>query len=295
MRDLTRRRRKLLGVATAEKKRVQKVLEDGNVKLGNVLTDVLGVSGQLMLDARLKGKAQRAEIAQFAKAGAKKKIPEIVRALEGHQMRDHHRRMIRYSLQHMMFLEEQIAELDRDIVAPIHPAGLDEAWQLIQTVPGIQDRSAASILAETGADMKQFPTAKDLSSWAGLCPGNNRSAGKNKSSHTTGGNPWLRGALTECAWAAAATKNCFLKDKFWRLTSRSGGEKAPALIAVAHVMLLLIYQVLEKRQPFDNRQTPPLDDRQRQRMIRHHVRRLGKLGISIHRIASVPAQPDAPN
>lgn len=295
LRDLTRRRRKLLGVATAEKNRVQKVLEDANVKLGNVLTDVFGVSGQLMLDALLKGKAQPAEIAQFAKAGAKKKIPEIVRALEGHQMSDHHRRMIRYSLQHLMFLEEQIAELDRDIVAQIQQAGLDEAWQLIQTVPGIQDRSAASILAETGADMKQFPTAKDLSSWAGLCPGNNRSAGKNKSSHTTGGNPWLRGALTECAWAAAATKNCFLKDKFWRLTSRSGGEKAPALIAVAHVMLLLIYQVLEKRQPFDNRQTPPLDDRQRQRMIRHHVRRLGKLGISIHRIAFVPAQPDAPN
>lgn len=295
LRDLTRRRRKLLGVATAEKNRVQKVLEDANVKLGNVLTDVFGVSGQLMLDALLKGKAQPAEIAQFAKAGAKKKIPEIVRALEGHQMSDHHRRMIRYSLQHLMFLEEQIAELDCDIVAQIQQAGLDEAWQLIQTVPGIQDRSAASILAETGADMKQFPTAKDLSSWAGLCPGNNRSAGKNKSSHTTGGNPWLRGALTECAWAAAATKNCFLKDKFWRLTSRSGGEKAPALIAVAHVMLLLIYQVLEKRQPFDNRQTPPLDDRQRQRMIRHHVRRLGKLGISIHRIAFVPAQPDAPN
>lgn len=298
LRDLTRRRRKLLGTATAEKNRVQKVLEDANVKLGNVLTDVFGVSGQLMLDALLKGKAQPAEIAQFAKAGAKKKIPEIVRALEGHQMSDHHRRMIRYSLQHMMFLEEQVAEMDRDIVAQIREAGLDEAWQLIQTVPGIQDRSAASILAETGADMKQFPTAKDLSSWAGVCPGNNRSAGKNKSSHTTGGNPWLRGALTECAWAAAATKNCFLKDKFWSLTNRSGGKKAPALIAVAHVMLILIYHVLETRQPFDNRQAPPLDERQKQRMIRHHIRRLGKLGITIHRIASVPApltQTDAPN
>jgi transposase len=289
LRDLTRRRRRLLGAATAEKNRVQKVLEDANVKLGNVLTDVFGVSGQLMLDALLEGQAQPAEIAQFAQRGAKKKIPEIIRALEGHQMSDHHRRMIRYSLQHMMFLEEQIAELDHDIAVQIREAGLDEAWQLMQTVPGIQDRSAASILAETGADMKQFPSAKHLSSWAGVCPGNNRSAGKNKSSHTTDGNPWLRGALTECAWAAAATKNCFLKDKFWRLTSRSGGHKAPALIAVAHVMLMLLYQVLETHQPFNDRQLPPLGERQKQRMIRHHMRRLAKLGISIHRIASVPA------
>jgi transposase len=287
LRDLTRRRKKLLAAATAEKNRVQKVLEDANVKLGNVLSDVFGVSGQLMLDALLKGQAQPAEIAQFAQRGAKKKIPAIIQALEGHQMSDHHRRMIRYSLKHMVFLEEQIEEMDRDIVTQIREAGLEEPWQLIQTVPGIQDRSAASILAETGADMTQFPTAKDLSSWAGVCPGNNRSAGRNKSSHTTGGNPWLRGALTECAWAAAATKNCFLKDKFWSLTSRSGGHKAPALIAVAHLMLILIYQVLEQRQPFENRQAPPLPERQKQRMIRHHIRRLGKLGLSVHCTASL--------
>ncbi len=169
LRDLTRRRKKLLAAATAEKNRVQKVLEDANVKLGNVLSDVFGVSGQLMLDALLKGQAQPAEIAQFAQRGAKKKIPAIIQALEGHQMSDHHRRMIRYSLKHMVFLEEQIEEMDRDIVTQIREAGLEEPWQLIQTVPGIQDRSAASILAETGADMTQFPTAKDLSSWAGVC------------------------------------------------------------------------------------------------------------------------------
>lgn len=290
LRDLTRRRRRLLGNATAEKNRVQKVLEDANVKLGNVLTDLFGVSGQLMLEALLAGQAQPAEIAQFARYGAKKKIPELVRALEGHRLNDHHRQMIRYSLKHLMFLEEQIAEMDRDIAAKIQQAGLVEAWELMQTVPGIQDRSAANILAETGADMQQFPSAKHLSSWAGVCPGNNRSAGKNKSSHTTGGNPWLRSALTECAWAAAATKNCSLRDKFWRVASRSGGQKGPALIAVAHVMLILIYRVLETRQPFQDRKAPPLGEPQKQRMIRHHIRRLGKLGIAIHRIALVPAE-----
>ena len=107
--------------------------------------------------------------------------------------------------------------------------------------------------------MNQFPSSGDLSSWAGVCPGNNRSAGKNKSSRTTGGNPWLRGTLTECAWAAAAKQNCFLKEKFWRDVSKSGGKKAPALIAVAHALLELAYQVLRTRQPFSDRKVPPLE------------------------------------
>jgi len=281
LRDLTRRRKRLLGNASAEKNRVQKVLEDANVKLGSVLTDVFGVSGQLMLDALLKGKARPEDIAQFAKRGAKRKIPEIIQALEGHRMSDHHRIMIGYSLKHLEFLEQQIGEIDGAIVGKIKEACLEAEWQLLQTLPSIQDRSAAAILAETGADMEQFPSAKDLSSWAGVCPGNNRSAGKNKSSHTTGGNPWLRSALTECAWAAAAKKNCFLKEKFWRITTKSGGKKAPALVAVAHMLLLLVYQVLRTHKPFEDRTVAPLDERQKQRLIRHHVRRLGKLGIAI--------------
>jgi transposase len=287
LRDLTRRRKRLLGNASAEKNRIQKVLEDANVKLGSVLTDVFGVSGQLMLDALLQGKAGPEEIAQFAKNSAKRKIPAIIQALEGHRLSEHHRRMIRYSLKHMEFLEEQIADIDAAIVEQIQQAGLVREWELLQTLPGVKDRSAASILAETGGDMQQFPTAKDLSSWAGVCPGNNRSAGKNKSSRTTGGNPWLRSALTECAWAAAAKKNCFLKDKFWRITSKSGGEKAPAIVAVAHTLLLLAYQVLQTHQPFEDRTAPPLDERQKQRLIQHHIRRLGKLGIAIRRYETV--------
>lgn len=304
LRDLTRRRKRLLGNATSEKNRIQKVLEDANVKLGNVLTDVFGVSGQLMLDALLEGNARPEEIAQFAKRGAKRKIPAIIQALEGHRMSDHHRQMIRYSLKHLEFLEEQIGDLDGDIVSKIQEAGLEQEWQLLQSLPGIQDRSAAAILAETGADMEQFPTAKDLSSWAGVCPGNNRSAGKNKSSHTTGGNPWLRSALTECAWAAAAKKNCFLKDKFWRITGKSGGHKAPAIIAVAHLLLQLAHQVLRTHKPFEDRIAPPMvDERQKERLICHHIRRLGKLGITVRRHVSSapgtgkprhPAQPAPP-
>ena len=289
LRDLTRRRKRMLGVATAEKNRIQKVLEDANVKLGNVLSDVFGVSGQLMLDALLKGEAQPEEIAQMAKRRAQRKIPEIMQALEGHQMSDHHRQMIRYSLKHLEFLEEQLGDLDLAIGRQIAAAGLQPQWELLQTLPGVQERGAATILAETGGDMKQFPSAQDLSSWAGVCPGNNRSAGKNKGSHTTGGNPWLRGALTECAWAAAAKNNCFLKDKFWRITSRAGGHKAPALIAVAHTLLLLVYQILQTNKPFEDRTAPPLDEAQKQRLIRHHIRRLGKLGIALR--ATAPCTP----
>jgi hypothetical protein len=172
---------------------VQKILEDANVKLGNVLSDVFGTSGQLMLDALLTGKAKPEEIAQLARGLARKKIPGIVAALEGHQMREHHRKMIRYSLSHMQFIEQQIEEIDQEIAAQIQQAGLEQQWHTLQSVPGVQQRSAANILAETGADMTQFPSQRNLSSWAGVCPGNNRSAGKNRSSRTTGGNPWLRG------------------------------------------------------------------------------------------------------
>ena len=282
LRDLTRRRKRLLSAGTSERNRVQKVLEDANVKLGNVLTDVFVVSGQLMLEALLKGQATPEEMAQFAKGRAKKKIPEMIAALEGHQMSDHHRRMIRYSMDHMRFLEEQIEQLDQDIVAKIQESGLELHWQLVQSVPGVQETSDAAILTETGTDMTQFPSEKHLSSWTGICPGNNRSAGKNRSSHTTGGNRWLRGTLTECAWAAAAKKDCFLKEKFWRITTKSGGKKSPAVVAIAHTLLILTYQVLSTGQAYQDKQVPVLNQRHKQRMIRHHIRRLGKLGVRVH-------------
>ena len=283
LRDLTRRRKRMLGTATAEKNRIQKVLEDANVKLGSVLTDLFGVSGQLILDALLKGEVTPEQMTEFVKGSAKKKIPDIVKSLEGHRMSDHHRKMIAYSIKHLEFIEEQIAELDQEIVQAIGRAGLVPHWELLQSIPGLKERSAATILAETGGDMTAFPSSSHLSSWGGVCPGNNQSAGKSKSTRTTKGNPWLRSALTECAWAAAATKNCFLKEKFWRIASRSGGKKAPAVVAVAHNLLVIVYEVLSTGQPFTDKTQPVVNERQKQRMISHHIHRLGKLGIAIPR------------
>jgi transposase len=196
--------------------------------------------------------------------------------------------MITYSLQHLEYLESHILELDQEIATMIMQASLFPQLELLQTIPGLQERSASTILAETGGDLTAFPSASHLSSWGGVCPGNNRSAGKSKSSRTTKGNPFLRSALTECAWAAAATKNSFLRDKFWRVTSRSGGKKPPAVLAVAHTLLLLIYQVLTTAEPFTDRTAPITNDKQWERLIRHHVRKLGKLGISISRSVLTP-------
>jgi transposase len=278
LRDLTRRRKKMLSAATSEKNRVSKVLEDANVKLGSVLSDLFGVSGQLMLEALLEGQAKPEEIAAFAKGTAKKKIPELIAALEQHQMDDHHRRMIRYSIEHLRFLEDQIESLDGEIRMQIRQAGYDKEWELLQSLPGVQEPTAASLLAEMGPDISQFGSEKKLSSWAGLAPGNNQSAGRNRSSGTQPGNRWLKAALTETAWGVARKSNCHLRDKFWRIAAKS---RPKAVVALAHDVLVLAYFVLQRGTPYVEQGPVQLSEPQKQRIVRHHIRRLGKLGIRV--------------
>ena len=283
LRDLTRRRRKLIQTASAEKNRVSKVLEDGNVKLGNVLSDVFGVSGQLMLEALLEGQADAAQIASFAKAQAKKKIPALIAALEEHSMTDHHRMMIRFSLEHMRFLEEQLTEIDEQIRRKIHAAGYTQQWELLRSLPAVRE-NAAAVLAEMGPDPAQFPNEKHLASWSGLCPGNNRSAGRSKSSHTNQGNRWVRAALTESAWAVSRMKEGHLREKFWRTASRGEPKRSRpiAVVAIGHDLLTLAYFVLLRGTPYEEKRGSPMSEEQKQRLIRHHVRRLGKLGVRLH-------------
>jgi len=221
LRDLTRRRKKLLSAASSEKNRMAKVLEDANVKLGSVLSDLFGVSGQRMLEALLEGQSEPAQMAAFAQGTAKKKIPALIAALEQHPMGEHPRKRIRFSVEHLRFLEDQIAELDPEILDRIQQAGYEREWDLLQTVPGVQEPTAAALLAEMGPDTSPFESEKKLSSWAGVAPGNNQSAGKNKSAHTQPGNKWLKSALTETAWGVARKKDCHLRDKFWRIAAKS--------------------------------------------------------------------------
>ena len=193
-------------------------------------------------------------------------------------MSAHHRWMIRSSLKHLAFLEQEVFELDEQILRHIQTTGMQSALQLLESLPGVQQDSAVSILAEVGPDMSPFPSSAHLSSWAGLCPGNRRSAGKDKGGRTNRGNRWLRATLTQCAWAAAAKKDCYLKGKFWRLAAEG---KKRAIVAVAHTLLVLVYEVLGQTKPYQERQTPAVEERHRKRLIRHHVRSLGRLGINV--------------
>jgi transposase len=290
LRDLTRRRKQVLSNATSERNRVQKVLEQANVKIGSVLTDVFGVSGQLILQALLEGKATVAEIADLARHTARRKIPEIILALEGNRLDDHCRLLIQLSLEHLAFLEEQLGRIDAEISSRVQQPDFRQGFELLQTVPGIKQDAAASILAEIGPDMTQFPSESHLSSWGGVCPGNNCTGGKAKPAKIPRGNRWLRTTLVECAWAASKKKDCFLKDRFWRLAAR--GRKR-ALVAIAHTILVLIYRTLSTGEAYQERGAVEVNEQKRHRLIRHHVRRLGRLGIAVSSLR-LTAPADSP-
>ncbi len=276
LRDLTRRRRTLVGDGAAEKNRVQKILEDANVKLGNVLTDVFGTSGQTMLEALLENKHSAAEIAELGHWSLAAKIPQIVEALEGHRMTDHHRLLIRQCLRHMRTIEEMIEELDKEIAVRLKP--YQEQVKLACTVPGIKPTAAASILAETGMDMSPegpFPNCHHLASWATICPGNNESAGKRRSGRTRQGNRWLRGTLTQTGWAGAADKKSLFQLRYQRVKLRRGGQRA--VLAIAHAQLIAIYWALRNGTPYPE-QVQRMEQDRREAQIRYHLQRLTKLG-----------------
>ena len=204
LRDLTRYRSKLLSAGSSERNRIQKVLEDANIKLGSVLSDVFGVSGQKMLQALVKqDSVATAKVAQLAQWSLKPKIEAIQQALEG-KLTDHHRFLIDVSMRHMRFIEEQLIRLDEEIQRRLQP--YQEEYALLQTIPGIKETGAARILSEIGADMSPFADGDHLSSWGSVCPGNNESAGKKFQSKIRKGNVHLLSALTECAWAATKKK-----------------------------------------------------------------------------------------
>jgi transposase len=278
LRDLTRRRRTLMQQGASERNRVQKILEDANVKIGNVLTDVFGMSGQAMLEALLENKMTAEQMAELAQGRLRPKIPQITEALEGHSMRDHHRLLLRQILKHMAYIEDMVEELDKEIWRKLQP--YEEEVQLACSVPGIGRDAAASILAEIGPDMSEdgpFSGCHQLASWAGICPGNNESGGKRKSGRTRKANRWLRATLAQTAWAGIAKKNSSFRDRHYRLKPRRGPQRAAT--AVAHAQLIAIYWVLRNRVPYQ-KQTQQLDDRRRDTMIRHHLNRLKELGYT---------------
>jgi transposase len=246
LRELNRTRRKLVGMMASEKNRIQKVLEDANIKLASVVSKIDGVSSMNMIRALLKkDKLSREEIADMARGKLKSKVNQLVEALNG-KVTNHHRFLLRLHLNNIAFLAEQIQEIDEQIQKCMIPFRKEET--LIQTIPGISKTTAPAIIAEIGVDMSQFPTDAHLASWAGMCPGNNESAGVKKSGKIRKGNSSLKATLTEVAWAASRTKGSAYSAIYNNIAKRRGKKRA--LIALGHRILLDIHRVLMTGEPF---------------------------------------------
>ena len=276
LRDLMRYRRKLVESQAAERNRLLKVLETANIKLANVATDVFGMSGRLMLRALIAGKATPQEMADLAKGRLRKKIPELQLALEG-KLEEHHRFLLELQLQRLEAADKDLAALEQRVQQKLEPYAAQLA--LLDEIPGVDWTLAAVIIAELGVDMSVFGSVSQLASWAGVCPGNNESAGKRKSSRVPSGNVYLKSALVEAANAAARAKGTYLRDKFFRLKARRGYKRAA--VAIAHKILVAIYHMLSQQVSYNDLGDLYLDKLNKNHLTRNLVHRLERLGYAV--------------
>lgn len=276
LRDLTRYKKKLVQTISAEKNRVQKVLEDANIKLSSVLSDTFGASGSEIINGLMEGKLTVEEMSELAKGRLKEKKSEIKEALVGN-FQEHHKFMIKASLEHIKGIEKIITEIEMEIDKRLDV--YREEYELLQTIPGVKEEGAAAIIAEIGVDMERFPTAEHLSSWAGMSPGNNESAGKKKVSGTTHGNKSLKSALIECAWGASRKKGTYLKSKYNSLIGRRGKKRA--LVAIGHKILVMSYHILKNKVEYKELGENYLDHRRKAKIVKSYVTRLSSLGYDV--------------
>lgn len=257
--------------------RLQKVLEGANIKLSSVASDILGASARAMLEAIIHGTDDPHLLSQLAKGRMKKKKKELERALRG-LVGPHQKLLLSTQLQHIDFLDQQIAILSQEIANRLRP--FEEALELLETIPGIGRCSAESVLAEIGTNMNRFPSAAHLASWAGIAPGNNESAGKRKSGKTRKGNKYLRATLVEAARAAARTKNTYLSAQYHRIAARRGSSRAA--VAVAHSIIVIIYHILKKRQPYIDLGADYFDRLKKDAVVKKAVKKLESLGYKVN-------------
>jgi transposase len=240
LRDLTRYRKALIRERASEANRLQKTLEDAGIKLASVATDVLGVSGRLMLEALVSGARDPEMLAELAKGTLRKKLPALKQALAG-EFKPHHRLIVSHILAHLDYLDEAIATLSTEVERRLAP--LAHQAELLTTITGVAERNSQVILAELGPDMTRFASDRHAASWVAICPGNDESAGKRRSGRIRKGNPHLRAALIESANAAARSKNTYLRAQYEQVKRRRGHKKA--IVAVAHSILIAAYHILK--------------------------------------------------
>jgi transposase len=255
---------------------LQKLLETANIKLSSVATDVMGASGKAMLEALLSGNTDPAVLADLAKGRLRNKLSLLKEALEG-RFRPHHRFLLGQILSHLDFLDEAIEEVSKEVETRLDP--FSEEIELLKTIPGVKQRMAEVILSEIGIDMSRFPTHRHLASWAGLCPGNNESAGKRKSGKTRKGDRWLKRGLTESSWAASRAKETYLSALYHRMVRRRGKKKAT--VAVAHAIIVMAYHILRHRLPYQELGANHFDQLNVTYIKSHSIKRLEALGYKV--------------
>jgi len=276
LRDLTRTRATLTRDRAREINRLEKLLEDAGIKLSSVATDILGVSGRAMLDALVDGQRDPAVLADMARMSLRKKTAQLTLALRG-RFTDHHGFLVRLHLQVIDGLAAAIQELTRRITTTLE--SFQETLRLLTTIPGVSDRVAATIVAETGADMTRFPTAAHLASWAGVCPGHHESAGRISSTATRPGNAHLKAALGNAAMGAARTDGCYLQARYRRRAARS--TRLKALVATEHAILTSVWHMLSTRQPYNDLGGDYYLRRDPEAAKRRIIRQANNLGLTV--------------
>ena len=276
VRELTRYRKTLIQERAQEINRLQKVLEGANLQLAAVATDVLGKSGRDMLAAVIGGEQDAAVLAELARGKLHVQLPAWRQALAG-RIQPHHRFLLERILAPIDFLEESLAHIQQEVAQRLGP--YQEALRLVHSIPGIQEVAAAAIISEIGVQMECFPSAKHLASWAGVCPGSQQSGGKRLSGATRMGNTDLRAMLGEVAWIISRMKDNYLAAQYHRIARRRGREQA--IVAVSQSLLVIMYHVLQKKQPYTDLGADYVDKLDTARLERHHVRRLEQLGYTV--------------
>lgn len=276
LRDLTRYQGKLINQVSAEKNRLHKVLEDCNIKLSSVVSDIQGSSARKIINALVYENYKPEELLQFVHGRVKASREDIKEALTG-EISEHHKFLLKTILDNIKKIEGTIDELDNRIAIYIKP--FEAEVELLKEISGVGEKGAIGIISEIGADMKQFPNEQHLAKWAGMCPGNNETGGKKKSGRITYGNKYLRALLVQLAWAASRTKGTYLSSKYKSLVGRRGKKRA--VIAVGHKILIAVYFMLRDKVKYNDLGAEYLQSRRKDKIIKHYINQLGILGLTM--------------